>query len=144
MGQRWANSILTTEYEYIRFKNKKNEFEYEYIWFKNKNRIQIWTSFSFWNVPNNLFFEYILSELFDYIRIPNYSLTSDTFSYECNICCLDEIVMRCWLQSLSLACVLMPVLPILVDAGAANFNQLSHFTLFQQNDAAPIIHQNVE
>ena len=54
------------------------EYEYEYIWFENFNRIRIRILFGFWKAPNNSVFEYIRSKLFEYIRIPNYSLTSDS------------------------------------------------------------------
>ena len=51
------------------------EYDYEYIRFENFNRIRI--LFGFLKAPNNSVFEYIRSKLFEYIRIPNYSLTSD-------------------------------------------------------------------
>ena len=52
------------------------EYEYEYIRVENFNRIRIRIIFGFWKAPNNSVFEYIRSKLFEYIRIPNYSLTS--------------------------------------------------------------------
>ena len=53
------------------------EYKYEYIRFENFNRIGVRISLGFWKAQNNSVSKYIWSKLFEYIRIPNYLLTSE-------------------------------------------------------------------
>ena len=63
----WKISAI---YEYILFEISTN-YKYSSVW------RWFWIIFGFWKAANNLIFEYIRSQLFKYIWILNYSLTSE-------------------------------------------------------------------
>ena len=71
----WINSVCKIKLNTNTF-SLQNQTKYEYIQFENLNWIRVRILFGFWKAPINSVFKYFQSELFEYIQIPNYLLTS--------------------------------------------------------------------